>query len=328
MSLLAPLAVLVLLALFGFAGCAAVLDVQDVSYGPTYVGTIKSENSLVAHWRLGEPVNTPVPSSGTAIDEKGAHNGNYNKATITADPKRFSPPAPGNITLGIKPGLLDLASETGNPCIEVNGGFVEVPFDAVLNPSPFTFEAWVIAEFGSDPQNRFYCLVESSAPAGGVQKKFGFGLYAGPANPASAQAQPYQWQVWMGDGQKFTRVAIANDNVNFNQLTYLALTYDPGAAGNNLFLYHYYPDTNQDCTLASCAPIQATVGNFKQNNQVGGGSLLIGMGRNLFPGVQVDPVPLQPFLYAFKGKIQEAAVYNAALKLERVASHMMAGGKI
>jgi hypothetical protein len=326
--LLTPLAVLAVLALFGFAGCAAVLDLQEVSYASSYKGTIVGENSLVAYWRLAEPKNTPVPSNGTAIDQKGAHNGNYNKKTITADPKRFSPAAPGDITLGVTPGLLDLSNETNNPCIEINGGFVEVPFDSVLNPAPFTFEAWITAEFGTDPQNRFYCLVESSAPAGGVQKKLGFGLYAGPANPASAQPQPYQWQVWMGDGQKFTRVAIATDNLNFNQLTYVALTYDPGAPGNNLLLYRYYPDTNQECSLPACAPIQAAVGNFKANNQVGGGSLLIGMGRNLFPGVQADPVPLQPFLYAFKGKIQEAALYNTALKLERVASHMMAGGKI
>lgn len=331
MLLLTPVAVLLILFLFRFIGCDKVFTIPDRP-GPNYESTITAESGLIAYWRLGEPDTTIVPG-GTAIELKGGRNGAYNKATITADPKRHSPGAPGAITLGITPGLLDLTTpsdETVHSCIEVDGGFVEVPFDAALNPNLFTFEAWVIPEFGADPHNNFYCLMETSSPTGGVQKKLGIGLFAGPANPASTQDQPYQWQVWMGNGQNFQQVAVARPgvNVNFNQLTYLALTYDPGVANNNLILYLYYPGTGQDLSMASVAPLQATVSNFKPNDQPGGGTFLIGMGRNLFPGVAVDPVPLQPFLYAFKGKIQEVALYSAALGLTTLANHEMAGASI
>ncbi len=327
---LTPLAVVVILFLFGFVGCDQVLGLDPIAV-PGYDANIKAETSLVAYWRLGEPAGTPVPSTGTAIDQLSVHPGNYNSAVITADAKRHSPDAPGTITLGIKPGLLEVTKptdETVDPCIEVNGAFVEVPFDAVLNPSPFTFEAWIYPEFGIAPLYNFYCLFESSAPAGGGQKKLGFGLYAGPANPAGPMTQPYQWQVWMGNGTGFQQVAVASDNVLFNQITYLALTYDPGLPAPNLILYVYYPGTNQDLSFNSVAKIQGNVTNYRPNNQVGGGSSLIGMGRNLFPGVMVDPVPLQPFLYPFVGKIQEVALYNKALSLEVLGRHYMAGGML
>ncbi len=322
---LAPLAVLLIILLFGFAGCASFSAAPSTTPPPTgtpYDQVIKGESSLVAYWRLAEPAATAVPSTGTAIDQKGAHNGNYNKAVISADPKRHSFNAPGAITLGVTPGLLEHFPT--DPCMEVNGGFVEVPFDSNLNASPFTFEAWVIAEFDGDPQGNFYCLAESSAPVGGVQKNVGWGLYAGPADPNKAN-QPYQWQFWMGNGAAFVKVGIATDNVRFNQLTYLALTFDPGVATNNLKLFLYYPDTKQDLTAASVAPLQATVTGFKPNNNPGGGSFLIGMGRNLFPGVAVGTP--QPFLYAFHGKIQEVAFYNTALTVDNhLWIHEQAGG--
>jgi len=329
--LLAPIAVMLIVLLFGFTGCDLVFQVNELPQA-TYEKTITTESGLIAYWRLGEADTTTVPG-GTAIELKGGRNGTYNTAIITADPKRHSPGAPGAITLGIKPGLLDLTNpvdETVNPCIEVDGGFVEVPFDAALNPNLFTFEAWIIPEFATDALNNFYCLMETSSPPGGIQKKLGIGLYAGPANPSSVQLQPYQWQVWMGNGQNFQQVAVAatGKNVNFNQLTYIALTYDPGVANNNLILYLYYPGTSQNLDMATVAPLQATVTNFKPNDQPGGGSFLIGMGRNLFPGVAVDPVPLQPFLYAFKGKIQEVALYSAALGITTLANHEMAGASI
>jgi hypothetical protein len=318
---LTPLAVLMIVLLLGYVGCSSFGTAQTdtgpppappppAPQPPAYTPAIMREASLVAYWRLGEPASIAVPSVGTAIDQKGAHNGNYNKVIINADDKRHSPGAPGNIGVGVTPGIL----ETSPPdkCIEVNGGYVEIPFDSNLNASPFTFEAWVVPEFGSDKQGNYYCLVESSAPIGGGQKKFGWGLYAGPGDPSKVN-QPYQWQVWMGNGTGFVKAGVAIDNVKFNQLTYLALTFDPGAASNNLILYLYYPGTGQDLSANSIAPLQATVTGFRPNNNPGGGNFLIGIGRNLFPGVAVDPVPLQPLLYPFHGKIQEVAFYNTAL---------------
>jgi hypothetical protein len=329
---LTPLAVLIVVLLLGFVGCNLVFSLDEAPAGE-YINTIIAEPTLVAFWPLSEANTTPVPSTGTAFDAGGTHThpGNYNKATITADAKRFSAAAAGDITLGIKPGLLEVTKpvdETQKPCIEVNGGFVEVPFDSLINPVPFTIEAWIVPEFDATPDKNYYCLFESSFPEGGVQKKVGFGLYAGPENPASAQVQPIRWQVWMGNGQSFQMVGMSTDVVHFRQLTYLALTFDPGVPNNNLILFLYYPGTGQDLSMASVATLQATVTNFKANNQAPGGSLLIGMGRNLFPGVMVDPVPLQPFLYAFPGKIQEVALYSSALDITKLANHETAGGNV
>jgi concanavalin A-like lectin/glucanase superfamily protein len=328
--LLTPVAVLVILLLLGLTGCTG--DQFVAAPEDTYLDTIKKENSLVAYWRLGEPANTAVPSTGTAIDQLGSHPGNYNKATVSLDAKRHSFSAPGNIALGITPGLLEATKptdETHNACIDINGGFVEVPFAAELNANAFTFEAWIKPDFAgaNAPPGSYYCLVESSAPSGGLQKKLGFGLYVGPLTPGAAN-QPNQWQVWMGNGTKFIMVATeTGDQLHDNQLTFLALTYDPGLLSNNLVLYLYYPNTGQQLTLSALAPLQANFTAFAPNDKAGGGTFLIGIGRNLFPGI-TDPVALQPFLYAFPGKIQEAAFYSKALSMDVLSQHEMTGGNI
>src|SRR5215469_1809785 len=98
--ILAPITVFAILFFFGLVGCAAILDIQDVSYQttpdgkPDYPGTIKKETSLVAYWRLGEPASTPIPSSGGATkSETGLHNGDYEKLppAATVDKTHHSP---------------------------------------------------------------------------------------------------------------------------------------------------------------------------------------------------------------------------------------------
>ena len=87
-----------------------------------------------------------------------------------------------------------------------------MPFNGQLNPSPFSFEVIIEPASALDPTFP-YCLAESTGPPGpqGLDpKKTGWGLYLGPSdlnnpNPAG----PLLWQVWMGDGTQFQRVAIA-----------------------------------------------------------------------------------------------------------------------
>jgi hypothetical protein len=69
---LTPLAVLLILLLFGFTGCAsfgAASDAVPPPAGTPYDQVIKGEASLVAYWRLAEPAGTPVPGTGKAIDQ-------------------------------------------------------------------------------------------------------------------------------------------------------------------------------------------------------------------------------------------------------------------
>ena len=91
------------------------------------------------------------------------------------------------------------------------GGIVQVPFNGQLNPSPFTFEAWSYPDASLDSD--FSLLpggIHRSSWARGLDpKKTGWGLYLGPSDINNPTPGPLLWQVWMGDGTQFKRVAIA-----------------------------------------------------------------------------------------------------------------------
>ena len=261
--LIGALAVLLSLLLCGFVGCNWVFGLEETSLIPpaegNYPDVVKGEPSLVAYWRLGEPSTTPVPSSGGAArDELGNFNGDYFKLNPVTFPDviRHSPTTPGNITIGAS-GLLEFAPLQTSTCIDVDGGFVQVPFNGQLNPSPFSFEVIIEPASALDPTFP-YCLAESTGPPGpqGLDpKKTGWGLYLGPSdlnnpNPAG----PLLWQVWMGDGTQFQRVAIAKPGfpqrsdgtvIPQSSKTYLCLTFD---GQQNLQLFLYCPDQGQDLT--------------------------------------------------------------------------------
>jgi hypothetical protein len=97
----------------------------------------------------------------------------------------------------------------------------------------------------------------------------------------------------------------------------LALTYD----GTKVILFLYYPNAGQQCDMNSVAPLQGTFAGYKPNTSA---SLLVGVGRNLFPSVPDTPGSR---LYAFHGKIQEVALYNQALTINAaLCAHEQAGG--
>jgi hypothetical protein len=313
--LLGALVLLVTLLLFGFVGCAQLAGISDgVTDNADYPTTIKSTAGLEAYWRLGEPAGTPVPSSGgTAKSAVGGFHGDYDlmPAAVTPDGPTHSPVTAGLITLGVKPGLLQLASLS--PCINTDGGFVRVPFAVRLNPPQFTFEAWVAPD-PNMPKGFFHCLAESGGPTGVDQKKTGWGLYLGPDNENNTPPDDHSWQVWMGNGTAFKRVAIAKGTGGAPptklRLTYLVLTFD----GKNLQLWLYYPDTNQNLDVkhlraAQNPDVTVTLGGpFKLNDTSadGKGDFFIGTGRTLFG-------PSNKLLYPFKGSIQEVALYKKDL---------------
>jgi hypothetical protein len=325
MLLIAPLAVLVVVLLFAFVGCSSFgsADLPAAS-GDKYPPAVQAEPSLVAYWRLQEPAGTivaPIPPGttvpGIAKDEQGAHPGKYFhfKQPTNQDTKRLSAANPGVLNLAETPGLL--GNHPDFTCVEFNGGFVSVDFDPALNPAKFTVEAWITAEFEGFANGTYYCLFEDGAPATGKQKTEGFGLYAGPASPTDLTS-PFEWQVWMGDGTTFTKLTNTQPTpalVKFNQITYLALTFD----GANLMLFLYYPETGQDLTMESVAPL---VANFPTYKPAISGSFLIGAGRNLIPAS-----PTNNSLYAFFGKVEEVALYNTALDPHTsLFAHQQSGG--
>jgi hypothetical protein len=328
--LLAPVAVLAVLALVRFVGCASILNIDEVEYKSTYSQTVESD-APVSYWRFqethsAEPApgpsvpNTPV-AGGTAKDEMGRNDGTYKAVLLQQPPPPPLPPdspaALGNLVL-LAPGLLDV-SEQQKTSLSVDGGYVEVPFSNSFNLPSFSLEALVRPEW-SPAETGLYRAVVTCATVDvtpSAPKAFGFGLFAGPdpSNPSSSDV----WQIWLSDGttfKPFKDSVRSLTTVDFTKTNYLAVTYDDGAKKLNMFAWVAGSDLELAHPLKDVAvPAYSPVTNPTQ-------SLLIGMHRPpLGSGVSV-PFPLY---HPFKGRIQEVAIYGKALSAERVTSHIMIG---
>ncbi len=290
--LLAAVAILAILLLFRFVGCDRVLGLDEVSYGPTYAQTVMMD-APVAYWRLQEPSSTPIP--GIAKDEKQLKDGTYR--TLQLAPGNNSAAAPGTLSLGVQgSGLLKEETSTS---VDVDGGYVEVPFvdTNTLHAPSFSVEALVWPEWPQNESGFYRTVIESSGDDVSNSPTRGYAIYAGPENSLIPNS-PTVWQVWMGDGSTWQQVIAAPaQHLVFDKPTYLAVTF----AGNQVFLYVYY--ANIDNGLFS------TTASFSYQAETTT-SLFIGIGR----------IPPNLF-YPFKGRIQEVAVYNNALKIERIISH-------
>lgn len=309
--LLAPVAVLAVLLLFGFVGCESLPAIAVFVDGP-YVETILAEPGLVSYWRLQEnnseepsaPTvdNTPV-SGGTTKDEHGVNNGTYNRV-IVSNPPSDSPDAPGTLTLE-EAGLLDVV-EGSNSSVRVDGGYVEVPFSNSLLLTSFTVEALVRPEW-SETETGLYRTVIGFTTRDFF---FGFALYAGPEDPVALSGPP-MWQVWLGDGTQFQKINFNHGSpplVNFTKTNYIAVTYDDPTKLLNLYTYFVGIELDN----GPFNPVQNLSVTYKQNSDPAT-NLLIGVDRTVPPA------------YPFKGRIQEVAIYNKALPMERIMSHIGAG---
>jgi Concanavalin A-like lectin/glucanases superfamily len=307
--LLGAVAVLATVLLFGFLGCG----LDDFGTGPStdYPSTIQQTSGLVAFWQLGELAGDIAFSANNQANPQDPSNP-FNGAYFTlnsapADTARHSNATPGILKLGNVPGILEL--EPSDPCIQVDGGFVQVPFSPALNPSAFSLEAWVVPfDEGFDPGPPYYqCLVESTGPAGLGPRTSGWGLYIGPRDPNDPPFSLYFWQVWMYDSSNtFRQIAVSTTPVVADRSFYVVLTFDPLGNPPNLQLFLYAPDTQQDLSLNGVRFLAATVTGFQPNTS---GDFFIGTGSNLFPAAG----PPTQRLYPFNGKIQEVALYNTDL---------------
>lgn len=308
--LLGALAVFTALLLFGFVGCG--LDAIGTGGAEDYPTTILQTPGLVAYWRLQEPSSTPVPSTGGSAkcENTSTFNGDYFKLNPTAlpDEQHQSDQTAGTtadeIKLGVTPGLLELLPTS--TCLEVDGGYVQVPFHAQLNPAAFTLEVWIQFPFpGIHGTHVYYqCIAESTGPTGLGQRQSGWGIYLGPQFPHSPPGSDLFWTIWMfDDTNEFHQVATSTHPASTDLVTYLVLTYD---GLSNLQLFRYYPNTDHQLDIPSIREIQVNVTGFKPNDS---GNFFIGTGSNLFPAAGVPPQRLYPY----RGKIQEVALYNIDL---------------
>jgi hypothetical protein len=315
--LVAPIAILAVLSLFRFVGCAQILGVEDWSTGtspnepPDYRKTILDEPSLVSYWRLQEkhneePSNPTVDNTpvlgGTAKDEHGVNNGTY-KRVIVSNPPSDSPDAPGSLILE-STGLLDLGGP--NTSLFVDGGYVEVPFSNSLLLTSFTVEALVFPEWSKAETGLYRTVIAFTTS----DFHFGFALYAGPEDPVALTGPPI-WQVWLGDGTQFQQINFNHGSlplVDFTKANYIAVTYDD--LSNLLNLYTYVVGIDLDNgPFNPVLDLPVTYGlNTDPTTK-----LVIGVDRTVSP------------FYPFKGRIQEVAIYNQALTRGRVISHIGEG---
>ena len=243
-----------------------------------------------------------------------------------ATPIYHSPAAnPIRLDLG-QPALLDVfpGGEAGKS-LRVQGGFVRIPSVGPLNPPEFTLEALVSPEWDLNVSGKYYCIIESSATgqqAPAQTKKVGYALYAGPDDPNYPNS-PYHYQLWVGTGAAFVRLAeqkpYSKDPAKnpgprvVPEPTYVAATLE----GTQPVLYVYVPGRHFDYVKYELNPAAY--------------SAALAPNLDLFIGITGEFRALfAPFpgpnrrMYPFSGRLAEVAVYDKALKEDRIRLHATA----
>jgi Concanavalin A-like lectin/glucanases superfamily len=308
-SLLAfvPLALLAIVLLLCFVGCT--LDTTGVGKSPFGLytqTTIVPHPALVAYW----PLHDAAGPTATDLHPTDPHNGTYVDVTTNPDlpypaatfGTQNSAAAPGTLSFA-QPGIVPGDTVTGDPnvrftCIQVDGGYVSVPFNAAFNPAGgFTIEAWVRVEWTAADPNAFRIVLDARE----VSPNRGFALYANQDN---------QWEAAVGDGigTGVADLTIAvGGPVVFEATSYLAVTFD----GTDLILF---VDGEQRSPT--------TPATYAANTAV---PLFIGAGA---PSIPLRPAPNGGPFFPFKGKIQCVAIYNTALPLDQIILHMHNGNGV
>lgn len=338
--IMAPLAVLAVLALFHSVGCQLFfpLDVHNIE--GDYPQTILNETNtkpdlpvnrvLIAYWRLQEP---PSPTPTTAADELGVHPGTYSSVTLPSLPNSeldqdHSPTTaqPSGTTVFGAPGLLgvDPPAPATNNSIEVNGGFVSVAATSAFTIPAFTLEALINPMWDLTTLGKYYSVLEYTTIAS--NKKLGIAIYAGPENVSHLNT-PYRWQIWLshtsGATSKFEQVMQVTGStrplplVEPNKTNYIAVTCD----GSTIQLYTTFEGklSTTDLTQLHQDAVQALDEPVAYVQNGGATEFLIGMGRDSFGPFAATP-PLER--YPFNGRIQEVAIYKEVLTWDRIISHI------
>jgi hypothetical protein len=280
--LLTPLLVLPIFLLFRFVGCDALFGLTHVDPVYSYEDTVKAEQSLVAYWRLGDQ-NTPQ-----AKDEKGSHPGLYGQPPASAAHSN-SQGSSGEALQG-QAGLYG-----ADTSVDFEGGYVVVPFSPDLNTPSFTIEALVFPGAWEDGFD--HAVVVSAEIEGTAQR--GFAVF-GKWDPAE---QKSFWTAAMGTGTIFIELRGPEVKMPATK-TYVALTHDAGSGTTTLYV----------ATGDSWDAVTPTM--VSGYTQIQSNNLYIGADSNAVPAQPLPPPPPQaapPVDVPFIGRIQEVALYNAAL---------------
>lgn len=288
--LLAPVAVLAVLSLFGFIGCHLVFKLETIPLDKLFRDLILDDEP-VAWWRLLETDPPTSPDGGEAVPEKGTLTGIYTRPVIGYPPdpatSSIGAPSPTVLNLGVE-GLL--ATDPARTAIEVQGGFVRIPQGASLFQGSFTLEFLVSFRFSLGQPGFVLPILSCREPAA---RNNGIVLFVGP-DPLNPQS--YSWQLLAGTGtalvplaalQASTRPNDPGMNIVGDIPMYLVLSYEPGAAAFSVYYYHAGRDTD---FLTYIFPFPAGSGTFVP--AIAAADLLIGIDQP--PIIQVQSTGAEP----------------------------------
>jgi hypothetical protein len=316
-TLLVPIAVSGVLALFRFVGCRFSEPIINEPYNED----VLRDNPFV-YYQMDES-----SGSTTAADTQGRLNGQYGVADgvhtlpllsgSDAATYRSLPIAAPSILVGAPSVVPRLPDKTS---VRFNGAFLSAN-GSLGDLSRFSVDLLVRPEWDIANERNFYSVVDYSnfvpgLGASGPNRNAGFAIYAGPDDPSNP-ASPITWQLWIGTGNGFERafpiVGIGGPRVSAEN-TYLAIEF-----GSRVFLHAYTLHVNIDdaeVELVRSAYVPATDPDPTRL------PLRVGI-SGAFAGL-IPPFPSpQAFIYPFVGRIAEVAIYNTDLEQGRVISHIV-----
>jgi hypothetical protein len=329
---LLPVILLGIVTTLCFAGCG--FSGQSLPVFTTYSDTVLANPAVVAYWPLGEAADNVPAVDRTANPD----NGQYIDPTTTPaiypwpavsvgndpNPNVLSAAAPGTIGFA-QPGIVaGDAVQPGNdaniitPCLVVNGCYVNVPFDAKINPpTSFTIEAWVRVDWTQNDASAWRFVLD----ARDFDPCTGFGLLA---HADDNQPGVYHWQAIIGNGGTgtagFTLATSDDPPITLNDsslpsgITYhLVVTYD--GPSKTLILYVDGEQRGPKVNNAVYKP------NIKRPLWIGAGGTYVPL-RPQASGVLAGP------LFPFDGAIQDVAIYKTALTSDVVLTHYHNGNGI
>jgi hypothetical protein len=320
--LLLPVVVFAVMSLLRFRGCS--FD-PSLSYG-----YVVNADGPIAWFKLQES-----PGATTAANAAGSPDGTYGTAPspLSAGNAPWHSPAVAStsLTLGVNnPSLVP--SDPNDPddfSIAVAGAFVQLPPDAtsLQNLTEFTLECLLYPTWDLTALGNYYCVMELAARTATLKNQ-GFGLYAGPMDPANPTTSPYWWQLWMGNGTSFqlqpTVLPLPTDpgnpnpnpgpTVEQNQVTYVAVTYSQSQGQAFLYLYNFDRDIDYvayPLLFSSYSPVTSAANT--QGMRIG----IAAEGPLFAPPAGAVP----PLLYPFIGQMCNVAIYNKVLTQDTLRHH-------
>jgi hypothetical protein len=309
---LVSVALLVLISGFCFVGC--VFDSHGTGVGeppPPTPFTKYSDTDVkptaVAYWPLSEASATADKPVAQAIakDVVGNNDGNYTHKgnapagmfpcpPIPISAGLDSAPAIGFLSLGAVSLLPGDAVQPGNDPnvlttgMQVDGGFVTVPFNGVINPTAkFTIECWARPEWSAGDPPAFRAAVDSRTINPGGTAFTGYAIVVNEAG---------NWEAELGAMGVAGFVMVTGGKAALSEAAHVVLTCD----GSNATLF----------VNGVQAATKSLGGAFAPNTQ---SPLVIGVGGPWITtramGVPEPAFPLVPF----KGTIQDVAIYSTVL---------------